>query len=79
VVLKLPDWPPALTCGQLPPPKPLDKEYETGGHAPDFSTMNRLAKLLKPPTAFFHMLKKTTCGVYCSLFPFARRDIRKSC
>jgi transcriptional regulator with XRE-family HTH domain len=33
---------------------PRINHYETGRHAPDFTTMKRLAKLLKLPTAYFY-------------------------
>lgn len=29
-------------------------QYETGKHTPDFSTLSRIAKVLKLPTAYFY-------------------------
>ncbi|USQ13272.1 helix-turn-helix transcriptional regulator [Legionella lytica] len=33
---------------------PRINQYETGKHAPDFSTLKRIAKVLSVPTAYFY-------------------------
>ena len=54
---------------------PRINQYERGKHTPDFSTVERLAKVLKLPTPFFYCREDDLASMICAWgkLPSARR------
>ena len=60
---------------------PRINQYERGKHTPDFSTVERLAKVLKVPTPFFYARDDDLAAViagFGELAPAARKRLLKS-
>ena len=51
-------------------------QYEKGKHTPDFTTLKRLAEVLKVPTAFFYCEEDWLANVLCRL-PLEPASTRK--
>ena len=60
---------------------PRINQYERGKHTPDFSTVERLAKVLNLPTPFFYCREDDLARVICAwgkLPPAKRRKLTKT-
>ena len=53
---------------------PRMNQYETGKHIPDYSTLSKIAKVLKVPVAYFYAEDDTLAEIIQMVSPFNKKE-----